>query len=481
MSADASRIVFTAGRPSQVWLHERGAGATQLLSARSDGAPGNARSDQPAISADGQVVAFRTRATDLVAGTAGKGSDVVAKDLVTGGVEVVSGRAASASTSRNAGGPSVSSDGQHVAFLRTARRADAVPQAWVRDRTTGRVRRVSVPLDGMAGQVYAVSISGDGSRVAFNRHTAQTKNWSITGIAVHDLATGEIVPAGVELPGTHGALGTPHLSADGRHVLFTDFAKHVYVRDLELGQTRVVPVPSTGGELSWSPVVLSADAGHVAFVGTASPDMSPSVARLWTADLGPVPTTSTEALSRDSDPWVHRTRRAVAARGYELRVRPGRWEPVLGKRVTYQWLRNGKVIRGATRRTYVLTRADMGASVRVRESLAVPGLPVSRVQSAAFAAKRSTTQVRVRAPRHLRAGTPFRVRVSVRHHAGNRPQGRLRLTVGRHVRTVRVDRDGRVSVRVPGLRAGSRLLKVRHSGTRFVLGGTVRKSLVVRR
>ncbi|WP_377321049.1 hypothetical protein ACFJIY_18260 [Pimelobacter simplex] len=50
--------------------------------------------------------------------------------------------------------------------------------------------------------------------------------------------------------------------------------------------------------------------------------------------------------------------------GKKLTAKPGAWAPTAT--VRYQWLRNGKVIKGATRATYKLAKADRGKRVSVR-------------------------------------------------------------------------------------------------------------------
>ncbi|MGJ9402419.1 hypothetical protein [Arthrobacter sp. KK5.5] len=53
---------------------------------------------------------------------------------------------------------------------------------------------------------------------------------------------------------------------------------------------------------------------------------------------------------------------ALAGRNYPLQ----KW--TAGTRVTYQWLRDGKPIRGATSRTYVIKRTDIGHRIAVRHT-----------------------------------------------------------------------------------------------------------------
>jgi enterochelin esterase-like enzyme len=53
-----------------------------------------------------------------------------------------------------------------------------------------------------------------------------------------------------------------------------------------------------------------------------------------------------------------------AKAGKTLTVRPGTWTE--GTRLSYQWLRDGKAITGATKATYTVTRSDRGDRISVR-------------------------------------------------------------------------------------------------------------------
>jgi hypothetical protein len=63
-----------------VFVHDRAAGTTERVSLASDGAEANADSSQPAISADGQHVAFRSLASNLVPGDTNGTLDVFVHD-----------------------------------------------------------------------------------------------------------------------------------------------------------------------------------------------------------------------------------------------------------------------------------------------------------------------------------------------------------------------------------------------------------------
>lgn len=51
--------------------------------------------------------------------------------------------------------------------------------------------------------------------------------------------------------------------------------------------------------------------------------------------------------------------------GKTLKAKPGTWKPTEVK-VSYQWLRNGKAIKGANKASYKLTRADRGKKISVK-------------------------------------------------------------------------------------------------------------------
>jgi Tol biopolymer transport system component len=147
------------------------------------GAPGNAASDSPALSADGRIVAFTTSATNLVPGDTNNAADIVVFDRVSGALERVSVGAGGAPADRPSDTPSISADGRFVAFSSGA--TNLVPgdgnrrdDIFVRDRRLGATARVSVgpapvgagaaPVATEANQNSArPSLSGNGRFVAF--------------------------------------------------------------------------------------------------------------------------------------------------------------------------------------------------------------------------------------------------------------------------------------------------------------------------
>lgn len=77
--------------------------------------------------------------------------------------------------------------------------------------------------------------------------------------------------------------------------------------------------------------------------------------------LAPEEVTVAEASLKPRKPRIA----GKAKVGKRLKARPGKWRP-RPVALKYQWLRNGKVVKKATKKTYRLTRKDRGKRIRVR-------------------------------------------------------------------------------------------------------------------
>ncbi|GAA4818552.1 PKD domain-containing protein [Nocardioides caeni] len=73
----------------------------------------------------------------------------------------------------------------------------------------------------------------------------------------------------------------------------------------------------------------------------------------------------------------------VARVGRRLTGRPGSWVAP-GHTRSFQWLRDGRVIRGATRSSYVVARGDRGHRISLRVTMRRAGFPVVSAVSAAL-------------------------------------------------------------------------------------------------
>ena len=130
-----------------VFVHDRVTGATELVSLASDGTQGNNRSYDPVISADGRYVAFWSYASNFVAIDAnGSNPDVFVHDRVAGTTELVSLASDGTQGNNDSWEPDISADGRYVAFWSLA--ANLIPggnalwDVYIRDRLTGTTESV---------------------------------------------------------------------------------------------------------------------------------------------------------------------------------------------------------------------------------------------------------------------------------------------------------------------------------------------------
>jgi Tol biopolymer transport system component len=258
-----------------VFVHDRQTGITTRVSVDSFGAEGDNNSNFPSISSDGRYVAFESFAINLVGvgNDNNLSTDVFVHDRQTGATTRVS--VDSTGTEGDAGSrvPSISEDGQYVAFESDATNLVGVgndtnvkSDIFVHDRDADgngiydepgpvgvSTARVSVDSVGNQGNENSnsPSISADGRYVAFESDAdnlvADDNNGS-TDVFVHDRQTGATTRVSVDLAGVEdtGDSNNPSISADGSSVTFqsdaddlvagdTNFAPDIFVDDLQAG------------------------------------------------------------------------------------------------------------------------------------------------------------------------------------------------------------------------------------------------------
>ncbi|MBL9150291.1 MAG: hypothetical protein JNM94_16500 [Phycisphaerae bacterium] len=184
---------------AQVWLRDREAGTTTLASRSPKGAPGNADSMSPRIAADGGSIVYVSVATNLVDGVSGQVLQILRYDVATGTTSLLSATHDGVPANNHCRNPAVSADGTIVAFdtLATNLWPDASGQrrVLVRDLARGAWSRVDVSSDGVPGNGVSQrpSLTRDGRFVSFES-TASTLSalgsFNSHDIFVHDRATG---------------------------------------------------------------------------------------------------------------------------------------------------------------------------------------------------------------------------------------------------------------------------------------------------
>ncbi|KAA1397947.1 S8 family serine peptidase [Aeromicrobium ginsengisoli] len=152
--------------------------------------------------------------------------------------------------------------------------------------------------------------------------------------------------------------------------------------------------------------------------------------------------------------------------GSTLSFTPGRWNGHPDS-VTYQWLRDGTPIAGATTTSYVLAGADLGRTLTVRSTAHTQGYPDFSGLSAAKAVPKATASVTLRlsATRARVNTTRLYAYVTVTAAQGQSPTGSVEAYVdGRRVALVALS-SGRAQVRLPVFSTtGSHKVQMRYGG-----------------
>ena len=296
----ASNLVdATAGKVSaqNVYAADRLTGSVRLVSVTPSGAPGSGFGGS--VSADGRFVAFFSASNDLVANDRNpSGSDVFVRDLETGQTERVPMDPISPEVYRTNTQPALSADGNLVAFSSSATSlASGVPtQICLYDRTTHAITLVSPTHDGRApdGGSVMPAVSADGRIIAFSSNATNLIPGDGNGkydVVVRDLRTATTERVSVATDGTEADADcwAPAVSADGRFVVFwseatslvpddTNRVADVFLRDRQAGTTERVSVSSSGAQgdrasphpaSPWS-VAVSADGRFIAFGSEAT-------------------------------------------------------------------------------------------------------------------------------------------------------------------------------------------------------------------
>ena len=284
---------------TDIFVHDRNSGFTIRASLANGptGAEGNGSSNEPRISDDGQLVAFQTDATNLFPGDGNNETDVLVRDIINNTTEVVSVNNAGTEGNDFSGDARISGDGQFVGFTSAATNlvvgdGNGTNDVFVRDIINNTTERVSVSSVGAEGNGISSlpSLSFDGQYVAFTSNASNlvagdTNN--TTDVFVHNRNSDNTVRVSVSSGGAQGDDQSrfPDISADGRYISFGSFATtlvtgdtnsnlDIFLHDRMDGETERVSISVSGAEgdgNSGQPVIaLENDRQLVAFNSTST-------------------------------------------------------------------------------------------------------------------------------------------------------------------------------------------------------------------
>ena len=246
----------------------------ELVSVSSAEVHGNAASNQASLSADGRYVAFTSSASNLVPNDM-NGPDVFVRDRQAGTTELISRTTGGVQANGPALFPAISANGRYVAFESTAANlsstdGDPTSDIFVRDRQMGTTELASVGEGAPANDdSNTPAISGDGRYVTFtslaDNLVASDGNMD-RDVFVYDRMSGTTELVSMATDGTHGnfasgglGAGPARTSSDGRYVIFGSFADNlvandlnskddVFVRDRTMDTTERVSIATNGTE-----------------------------------------------------------------------------------------------------------------------------------------------------------------------------------------------------------------------------------------
>jgi Tol biopolymer transport system component len=257
-SANRELVAHDTNHAADIFAWDRETGQIRLVSVSPQGTPGNRLSYHPDLSADGRFAAFASLADNLAPGDTNATSDVFLHNLSTGQTRLISSAPEGGSGSGWSGWPALSADGSVLAFWSRAQNLtegddEGGADIFMHETQTGRTQRVPPPLEAgpSTGLPYRPALSADGRYVAF----VYTKGTVVFGSASHLNGSSEVrvydtlTGRTSLLPLSQGIKVVPHslsLSADGREIAFTAWEEGVFsIYIFDRPQEKLIPVPGS--------------------------------------------------------------------------------------------------------------------------------------------------------------------------------------------------------------------------------------------
>ncbi|OYW46284.1 MAG: hypothetical protein B7Z36_04905, partial [Novosphingobium sp. 12-63-9] len=272
VSYDASEVAFVSEATNlvsgdtngvaDIFLRDRAAGTTELISSARSGGKANGASTMPTISADGGLVAFVSEATNLVAGDTNGKRDIFFRDCQSDTTALLTKGIGGVVANGDSWAPVFTPDGRYVVFFSYASNlvagdTNGKADVFLADRQTGTIERVSVGLTGkqangdsggkpvtgpVPGNAWGVAVSSDGRFVSFIREASNLVSGDTNGqgdVFLYDRSTGETVRvnkgnSGVQASG--GPLGSFYagavaMSGDASVIAYISDATNILASD----------------------------------------------------------------------------------------------------------------------------------------------------------------------------------------------------------------------------------------------------------
>lgn len=232
-SSWAMNLVPGDTNAADVFVKDRTTGTLDRISVSTSGNPGNDDSLLPSISDNGRLVAFMSYSTNLSSGTEKGYLQIFLRDRQAGTTVLVSKTPEGGEANSHSAQPRISRDGSRIVFWSYS--SDLVPgdtngdpDVFAYEVQTGTVSRASVSPSSMEGNSvsFEPTISRDGRHISFTSLASNLApgNNDYWNIFTKDLLTGDVLQVST------GGGGRPEISGDGQTIAYSYFGLRVWVR-----------------------------------------------------------------------------------------------------------------------------------------------------------------------------------------------------------------------------------------------------------
>ena len=270
--SDATNVI--SGDTNGTWdvfLRDMTQGVTTRISLTAGGGQAGQRSGNPRLTPDARFIVFESDAALVASDTNGL-KDAYFLELATGQLEQISVTAGGVQGNNWSFHCALSDDGRFVCFSSSADNLVAGDtngrgDVFVKDRTMGTIIRVNVSSAGVQsnGESTWPSISGDGQTIAYCSRASTlvvgdtSNHWDLFAFDVPTATTTRlnVQPSGAQ---ANSYVRSPNgISADGRFVIFASLSTNlvpgdtngfqdIFIRDRQLGVTERVSLNAMGLE-----------------------------------------------------------------------------------------------------------------------------------------------------------------------------------------------------------------------------------------
>jgi len=133
---------------------------------------------------------------------------------------------------------------------------------------------------------------------------------------------------------------------------------------------------------------------------------------------------------------------------------------------SYQWLRNGTAISGATSLTYKVTKADIGKRLQFRVLASKAGFPAIPSAASSGVVTKIPAKVTVKLKKKkVSHSAKAKVVVKIKTKGIAKPKGKIRVTFGKKSKTVTIKpkHKGKITVTLPKLKKGTYKIKAKYT------------------